>query len=417
MSSGSDGFWKLLGTVSVAGRRRASEVLERRARDRVDQILGNDVAGERVLLEPSAANRAPRERVVNLVLRSKREQLREIAVAHLLGRHGRRAVVARPRLVDALESIHEERLAAAVIAGKDDRAAGHPAVAVVAERRQRDVVGVGEEVVGKELARRFGNVDRAAQPVGAGLDHQVRHATFGVAGGGVEGRSLDLEFLNDVGRWDVGRDDLTRVGGSRARHAVDRQIAAVASRPIHRVADDVRGLEGSVEAPGPGVSDASGQADEGIGITVWRRQLHDPARVDDVAERSVGGFEERRVRQDGHRLDGLADGEREVDLEPIGDADLDLTCRLLEALKLGVHLIDAGNQVGSLIEADFVRDDGDGGAHLLVGDGDGRSRDDAAARIANRAGDRSARVLCRDRRGERERDNRRGREREGTSEG
>ena len=108
---------------------------------------------------------------------------------------------------------------------------------------------------------------------------------------------------------------------------------------------------------------------------------------------------------------------REVDLEPIGDADLDLTCRLLEALKLGVHLVDSGNQIGSLIKADFVRDDGDGGAHLLVGDADGRPGDDAAARIANRAGDRSAGVLCRHRRGQRERDNRGGREREGTSEG
>ena len=177
------------------------------------------------------------------------------------------------------------------------------------------------------------------------------------------------------------------------------------------------GSKGRSSRAEPGIGDASGQADEGVGIAVGRRQLRDAARVDDVAERGVGGLEERRIGKDGHRLDGLADAEREVDLEPIGDADLDLTCRLLEALELGVHLIDAGNQIGSLIEADVVRDDGDGGAHLLVGDGDGRSRDDAAARIANRAGDGAARVLCRDRRRERERDDRRGREREGTSEG
>ncbi len=87
----------------------------------------------------------------------------------------------------------------------------------------------------------------------------------------------------------------------------------------------MRGLEGPVEPGRSGVGDAGGQADERVGIAVGRRQLRDAPRVDDVPEGGVGRLEQRRVGGDGDRLDGLADGEREVDLEPVGNADLDFT--------------------------------------------------------------------------------------------
>ena len=219
---------------------------------------------------------------------------------------------------------------------------------------------------------------------------------------GVERGGLHFEFLHDVRRRDVRRDDLAGVRGGGARHAVDRQVAAVAARAVHRVADDVRRLEGPIEPRRSGVGDAGGQADKRIGIAVGRRQLRDAPRVDHVPEGGVGRLEQRRIGRDGHRLDRLADGEREVDLEPVGDADLDFTHRFLEALQLGVHLIHTRDQIGDLVEADLVGDDADVGPHLFVRDRDRRAGDHASARVANRAGDRAARLLRRRRCGQRE---------------
>ncbi len=383
---------EVVGAVRVARRGRPAEVLERGARHRVDQALRNDVAGERILLEAPVADGAARERVIDLVLRAERQQLREVAGAHPLGRHGRRAVVARPRLVDHLEAVHEEGLVPAVVAGQHHRTAGPRARPVVVEVRQRNVVGVGEEVVGEELLRRLGDVGRAAQLVRAGLDREVDDAAFGVAGGRVERRGLDLELLDDPRGRHVGGDDLVGVGGRGARDAVDRQVVAVAARAGHRVADDVRRLERTIETGRPGGGDARGQADERVGIAVRRRQLRDPPRVDDVAERRGRGLEQRRVGGDG---DGFGDAglEPEIDLEPIGDAQLDVPRHFLEPRQLRGDAIGAGQQERDLEEALLVGHDGDGRAHGGVGDAEGGAGDDAAARVAYGAGDRAAGVL------------------------
>ena len=109
----------------------------------------------------------------------------------------------------------------------------------------------------------------------------------------------------------------------------------------------------------------------------------DAPRVDDVAERGVGGLEQRRVGGDGDRLDGPADVQRQIELQPVGDADLDFARGLLEARQLDGDLIGAGNQVRRLEEADLVGHDGHGRAHRDVGDGDRRAGDDAAAGVAD----------------------------------
>ena len=120
----------------------------------------------------------------------------------------------------------------------------------------------------KSFAKRlFGVLPKYAVPaqrVGARLDHQVGHATFGVPDAGVERRGLDLELLDDVGRRHVRSDDLAGVRRRRARHAVNRQVAAVAARAVHRVADDVRRLEGPVETRRARVGDAGREADERV---------------------------------------------------------------------------------------------------------------------------------------------------------
>ena len=151
MVSGSDGFWKLLvpsafpavsGLAMYSSAARATGLI---------RLGGMMLPGNGSCWNRPPADRPPRERVVDLVLRAERQQLREVAVPHLLGRHGRRAVVARPGFVDALEAVHEERLAAPVVAREHHRAARGSAVAVVGEIGQRDVVRVGEEVVGEQL--------------------------------------------------------------------------------------------------------------------------------------------------------------------------------------------------------------------------------------------------------------------------
>ena len=47
----------------------------------------------------------------------------------------------------------------------------------------------------------------------------------------------------------------------------------------------------------------------------------DAPRVDDVAERGVGGLEQRRLGADRDFLDRAADFERHVELQAIGDAN------------------------------------------------------------------------------------------------
>ena len=92
------------------------------------------------------------------------------------------------------------------------------------------------------------------------------------------------------------------------------------------------GSKGRSSAGGAGVGDAGGQADERVGIAVRGRQLGDAPRVHDVAERAVRGIEQRRVGADRHFLDGAADFQRHLQLQPIGDADVNaLAHPLLEA--------------------------------------------------------------------------------------
>ena len=74
------------------------------------------------------------------------------------------------------------------------------------------------------------------------------------------------------------------------------------------------------------------------------RQLGDAPRIDDVAERGVAGFEQRGRGADGHFLDRAADFERDLELQPIGDADVDRFAHpFLESRELDGDLVGAGN--------------------------------------------------------------------------
>ena len=85
----------------------------------------------------------------------------------------------------------------------------------------------------------------------------------------------------------------------------------------------------------------------------------------------------------------------EIDGERIGDSDFDLPRGFLEARELRRYLIGAGQQIRRLEEAERVRRQRDGRAHRDVRDRHGGAGDDAAAAVADRSGDGSARVLRR----------------------
>ena len=391
---------EVAGAIGRTGRLRHAEVLQRGARHRVDHARRNDVAGERIRHDAAARGHPSRERVVDLVLRAEREQLREITGAHLRARHRGRAVVARPRLVDPLEAVHEERPPPAVVARQQHGSADAAAVAVVGEVGERKVVGVGEEIVGEQALRRLREIGRARERIAARLDAQVGHASLGVAHRRVEGGRLHLELLDDVGWRHVRRDDLSGVRRGSARHAVDGQVAAVAARAVHRVPDDVRRLEGTIEAGRAGVGDAGGQADQVVRIAVRRRQLGDAPGIDDVAERAVGGFEEGRRGADRHFLDRAANFERDLELEPIGDADVDrFTHPLLESRELDRDLVGPGNQIGNLKESIAVRHGRNVRAHRDVRRGHRGAGHQALAGVDDCSRNRASRVLRR--RGER----------------
>ena len=55
--SGSDGCWKLPVPSALPAVSGLRDVFERRLRHGIDQVLRDDVAGERILLEPAAADR------------------------------------------------------------------------------------------------------------------------------------------------------------------------------------------------------------------------------------------------------------------------------------------------------------------------------------------------------------------------
>ncbi len=201
---------------------REREVLENLLRRRVDQALRDDVAGEWIADEPPRCRgtRARRERVVDLVLRTEREQIGKVAVAHLGRRHGQ-----------DIGGRHLERVRLDV--GKverpvcPDRPADGAAETIVFVF-PLGTVGRLVEVVGRvecRTAEPF--VPLPAQRVRAALRHQVHDGSHRVPNGGVVRRRVDLEFLDRCRGRAVGHAIVGHVG-----HAVDREVVSLLAGPV-----------------------------------------------------------------------------------------------------------------------------------------------------------------------------------------
>ena len=266
----------------------------------------------------------------------------------------------------------------------------------VAELGERNVVHVGEVVVREHRARRFHEVALAVKLIRARLEHEVRDAPFGVAERRVERGRLHPELLDQPLRRYVSRGDLAGIGRRRARDAVDRDVAAVGAGPVHRVADDVRRLEGPVEPGRPQERRAGRQADERVRVAMGNRQLRHAPGVDHLSQGSRRGLEQRRRRADRDFLRRRADLEAEFERQPIGDANFNpLTHKLLEAREFDGDPVRTWDQVRRLKEPLLVRDDGHVRAHRDICHRHRRAGDDTLAGVEDRAGDRAASFLRR----------------------
>ena len=83
----------------------------------IDQIGWDDVVRKRILLIAPASHGAACEGIVDLILRTQRQQFRKVAFPHFLGRNRSVGanVIARSGLMNALVAPHEERLILSVV--------------------------------------------------------------------------------------------------------------------------------------------------------------------------------------------------------------------------------------------------------------------------------------------------------------
>src|SRR6185369_6225599 len=176
-----------------------------------DAVGGDDVTGQRLVLEESAGGRSPAEGIVDLVDAPEFQEIGEVAVTFRLGGHGGDDAAGGATRGDGLHPVVAEEEEGAVLAvvhlGNVDRSVDGATGIGDVEVGTRGSGGVGEEGVGIEFGGLFVEEGAAVDFVGAGLEADVDDAAFGRAGGDVEGRGLHLEFGNDVGDRSLGLYD------------------------------------------------------------------------------------------------------------------------------------------------------------------------------------------------------------------
>ena len=301
---------------------RERPILHVLARDAADPRGRHDVAGEGLALDAAVGAAHGGGRVVDGDAGG--EQLGEVAVAHLLGRHRELAGLGE-LVVEPFDGGEEERPVL------QDRPAGEAAEPVVAHRRLRPTRVFEEEVVLRQLVVAVVPVALALEGVGAALDHDVHRGARGVALLGVERRGLDLELRHRAG-W---RDE----GDAPAAGHVGRPVEGELVAPRGAVGHDAgcpAVVEGPAELEISGVGDAGREARQRERVAVRQRQQGDALLVDHLALRRGQRVEQRALRRHGYHLRDGADFQGEVQREAIADAHGHaLADQFLEAHQLG----------------------------------------------------------------------------------
>ncbi len=376
------------------------------APDRVDAVLRNDVARERIAKEPTGSGgvRPRRQRIVDDDERAGRRvaEVAEVAVALRRGRHGvdeRQAA----RLLPAGVVGEEEGAVRPLVARQVQRPADGAAELVLAEGRLRHFGAVGagplrEVVVGVEDVVADEVEDRAAELVRARLG---RHRDD--AGAAAElGREDAVQHLELAHRLDRRRDDDGVEGELVVVDAVDEPAVGVGL-----LAEGVE-VGGAARVEGAGAGEvlallarrhAGDEVDERREVALVQRQLADRLLLDDRADFGRLGLDQRRRRDDRRHFGELADLEAGVDAGAIVDLDGDALAHvLLEAGQLDFDFIRAGVEERGDVGAVGVGDDRGDGLFADFLDGDRGARHDLALRVGHRADDGSRRDLGGDRR-------------------
>ena len=252
--------------------------------DRVDPIRWNDVALERSAAESPVGGYLRGRGVVYLVLRTEGEKGGKIAVPFGGGGDGADVRRGLAPLV-AFPTGEEECLIPSVVElGNAHRPAERGAIAVVLIFGLRAAGRVLEKSGSVQSGVDHVLVQFAVILVGAALGDRVENRSGSMANGGIEARSLHLEFRDGVLRQLKGDQRIAAAVEERIGHSVDRVFVGVEGVAV---GGELR--RGAVEAafalPEIGrVDNARGEQHKLIGITRLKWKILDLSFFDHLAQ-------------------------------------------------------------------------------------------------------------------------------------
>ena len=373
--------------VVVVRPQHVREVVRDRARPVRQRVQRGVVRGHRVdparrnlvLIErrPDARGTRRRRRVVN-----QRREFREIAGAHLLGRHRERRRL-RLDVPQVLVGHHEERPV------PQHRTADLSREPVVGARRLGAARALGEQRRRRAARVAVEVAAGAADRIRAALEREVHGRAGGVPALRVERIRLHLELRDRVRR--RREPDAARV--REIRRAVDHELVAAE----HAVGDDAAEVA-VVHRPGEveirGVHDPGGETRQHVRRAVAERQLGDLLGVDEDAGDPAVRVEQRRLRAHGHRLLDGAGRQRDVDAHGLRHRDLlPFANEGLEAGERGRDVVLAGVEIEDRERPAFVGHRGLRDLRVDVDDLDRRAGNGGFGRIDDGAHDGAAEVL------------------------
>ena len=215
---------------------------------------------------------------------------------------------------------------------------------------------------------RIHHQSRTVNIVGSALGADVDQRTLGVADTGVVHGGLHLEFA-DGGLRRRERHAHLRAVGERVGHAVDGELvvvgAAAVGGKLRRSVVERRLAQAHVG----GVDRARRHQFELHGVAGEQGQFEHAPLVHHLAERGVGGGEQRRGAGDFHLFGDVADLHLHIHFNVVVDAHLHVFAHeFLEAGGFRADIVEAGNQEGQGIVARLV---GFGGYRQAGSDVDG----------------------------------------------
>jgi hypothetical protein len=229
----------------------------------------------------------------------------------------------------------------------------------------------------------------AFEDVRAALQRDVDCRARGVPLLSVECRCFDLELLD-------------RARGRHKRHPASvRHVGRAVERELVSPRAAVRGeIRGPAVVEGPGelqiavIGDARREPRQDEGVAVGERHQRDALLVDHLTRRSRPCLEQRRVGRHGYGLLELANLHRQVDCEPVADANFDsLPDDFLEPRQLRRQSVRAWREVRNRIVSSRIRRGSRFDVRRQVGRDDRGARQPAALRVRDASGDGAAKVL------------------------